>query len=299
MERYGHDSPPKVMWGVDDDIRDLFKDAKATLAKLPDGSIEELSQKFEAFAKEFEEMIFKEEAILLMILLESFTQDDWLQIASESDAYGYAILKPTEKWIPHRESFEQSAGADTSDNQLADALNQVQDDNSPEGTNTKVINTPEGQFTITFKPKEKEAADRTTQQPFGNGYLSVEQANLILNHLPLEITFVNKDDIFQYYNDSVPAAEMVFKRTPSQVGRNVELCHPPKVLDKVKKVFELLRNGQRDKVNMWFQSERLGKFVYVTYAAVRDQAGDFQGVLEYVQDIKPFFELDSEFNRDI
>nr|2QKP_A Chain A, Uncharacterized protein [Streptococcus mutans UA159]2QKP_B Chain B, Uncharacterized protein [Streptococcus mutans UA159]2QKP_C Chain C, Uncharacterized protein [Streptococcus mutans UA159]2QKP_D Chain D, Uncharacterized protein [Streptococcus mutans UA159] len=140
--------------------------------------------------------------------------------------------------------------------------------------------------------------DRTTQQPFGNGYLSVEQANLILNHLPLEITFVNKDDIFQYYNDSVPAAEMVFKRTPSQVGRNVELCHPPKVLDKVKKVFELLRNGQRDKVNMWFQSERLGKFVYVTYAAVRDQAGDFQGVLEYVQDIKPFFELDSEFNRD-
>ena len=176
----------------------------------------------------------------------------------------------------------------------------MQDANSPEGTNTKVINTPEGQFTITFKPKEKEAAaDRTTQQPFGNGYLSVEQANLILNHLPLEITFVNKDDIFQYYNDSVPAAEMVFKRTPSQVGRNVELCHPPKVLDKVKKVFELLRNGQRDKVNMWFQSERLGKFVYVTYAAVRDQAGDFQGVLEYVQDIKPFFELDSEFNRDI
>lgn len=300
MERYGHDSPPKVMWGVDDDIRDLFKDAKATLAKLPDGSIEELSQKFEAFAKEFEEMIFKEEAILLMILLESFTQDDWLQIASESDAYGYAILKPTEKWIPHRESFDNEADADTSDNQLADALNQVQDANSPEGTNTKVINTPEGQFTITFKPKEKEAAaDRTTQQPFGNGYLSVEQANLILNHLPLEITFVNKDDIFQYYNDSVPAAEMVFKRTPSQVGRNVELCHPPKVLDKVRKVFELLRSGQRDKVNMWFQSEHLGKFVYVTYAAVRDQAGDFQGVLEYVQDIKPFFELDSDFNRDI
>ena len=57
---------------------------------------------------------------------------------------------------------------------------------------------------------------------------------------------------------------------------------------RLRRFFELLRNGQRDKVNMWFQSERLGKFVYVTYAAVRDQAGDFQGVLEYVQDIKPF-----------
>ena len=64
--------------------------------------------------------------------------------------------------------------------------------------------------------------DRHSQQAFGNGYLSVEQANLILNHLPMEITFVNKDDIFQYYNDNAPADEMIFKRTPSQVGRNVE-----------------------------------------------------------------------------
>ena len=50
---------------------------------------------------------------------------------------------------------------------------------------------------------------------------------------------------------------------------------------------------------MWFKSERLGKFVYVTYAAVRDDKGDFQGVLEYVQDIQPFFELESGLKRDI
>lgn len=166
---------------------------------------------------------------------------------------------------------------------------------------TRIIDTPEGQFTITFtpKPKNESVANRETTQPFGNGYLSVEQANLILNHLPLEITFVNKDDVFQYYNDNVPADEMVLKRTPSQIGRNVELCHPPKVLDKVKKIFNLLRSGERDQVPMWFKSERLGKFVYVTYAAVRDDQGDFQGVLEYVQDIQPFFELESDLNRDI
>ena len=92
---------------------------------------------------------------------------------------------------------------------------------------------------------------------------------------------------------------MVFKRTPSQIGRNVELCHPPKILDKVKKIFNLLRSGERDQVPMWFKSKRLGKFVYVTYAAVRDDQGDFQGVLEYVQDIQPFFELESDLNRDI
>ena len=45
---------------------------------------------------------------------------------------------------------------------------------------------------------------------------------------PMELPFVNKDDIFQYYNDNTPSDEMIFKRTPSQVGRNVELCHPPR-----------------------------------------------------------------------
>ena len=284
MERYGHDSPPKVMWGVDDEIRELFRVSQNAVNQLPQESIEKISEVFEAFALEFEEMIFKEEAILLMILLETLTQDDWLSIAKESDAYGYAIIKPTAEWVPDRESFVEN----------------VETEHSEIHSNTRVIDTPEGQFTISFTPKEKESViDRSTPQRFGNGFLSVEQANLILNHLPLEITFVNKDDIFQYYNDSAPAEEMVFKRTPSQVGRNVELCHPPKVLDKVKKIFTLLRNGERSKVNMWFKSEKMGKFVYVTYAAVHNDKGEFQGVLEYVQDIQEFLDLDSDVNRDI
>ncbi|MCW1043180.1 DUF438 domain-containing protein, partial [Streptococcus anginosus] len=84
-------------------------------------TIEEISSAFEAFAKEFEEMIFKEEAILLMILLETLTQDDWLAIAEESDAYGYAIIKPTTKWQPHRENFEDTK------QDLAHSTNQTED----------------------------------------------------------------------------------------------------------------------------------------------------------------------------
>lgn len=78
MERYGHDSPPKVMWRVDDDIRKLFWDAGSKLQELSnsDADIEEFSKAFETFSEEFEAMILKEEAILLMILLETFTQDD-------------------------------------------------------------------------------------------------------------------------------------------------------------------------------------------------------------------------------
>ncbi|MCK4023089.1 DUF438 domain-containing protein [Streptococcus suis] len=287
MERYGHDAPPKVMWGVDDEIRDLFKTARKV---LEGGDLAATRAHFENFAKEFEEMIFKEEAILLMILLEIFTQDDWLQVAADSDAYGYAIVKPTAKWVPHREVFGEIA------EQAVDCISP-----QPASPNQQIIDTPEGQFTITFTPKEKSETvqDRTSPQAFGNGYLSVEQANLILNHLPLELTFVNKEDIFQYYNDSHPVEDMIFKRTPSQIGRRVELCHPPKIVDKVKKIFELLRTGQKDQFTMWFKSESMGKFVYVVYKAVRDDQGEFQGVLEYVQDIQPFFVIDSDFHRDI
>ncbi|HFR4576057.1 TPA: DUF438 domain-containing protein [Streptococcus suis] len=289
MERYGHDAPPKVMWGVDDDIRLLFKEARKALDTLPDGDIETVRQTFEIFATEFEEMIFKEEAILLMILLETFTQDDWLQIAAESDAYGYAIVKPTAKWVPHRFSFGEIA-----EQKDASSAPQARD------PNVRVIDTPEGQFTISFTPKEPTTSvlDPASPQPFGNGYLTLEQANLILNHLPLELTFVNKDDIFQYYNDSHPVEEMIFKRTPSQIGRNVELCHPPKIVDKVKKIFELLRSGQKNEVTMWFKKDE-ETFVYVVYKAVRDQEDQFQGVLEYVQNIQPYRELDSDFSREI
>jgi|GEM_PF-6807354 len=72
-------------------------------------------------------MIFKEKAILLMILLETSTQDDWLSIAEESDAYGYAIIKKKQARTRTEENTE----------------------------NTRIIDTPEGQFTITFTPKPK------------------------------------------------------------------------------------------------------------------------------------------------
>lgn len=140
---------------MDDEIRDLFKEAKAALEKLPEGSIKDLLDKFEAFAKEFEEMIFKEEAILLMILLESLTQDDWLQIASESDAYGYAIIKPLEKWVPERQSFANEAAADTSDDKLADALDQAPTGSLTDLTNTKSLRCQKASLPLPLNPKKR------------------------------------------------------------------------------------------------------------------------------------------------
>lgn len=288
MEKYGHDAPPKVMWGVDDQIRDLFAGVKQASLRISEEGIKPLQEQFEAFATEFESMIFKEESILLMLLLECFTQDDWLKIAAESDVFGYAIIRPNEKWQPERQPFiqtEESVKHDRSKDVLHSS-----------SVFHQTVELPDGDLTITFTPKNPSTKET---QPFGNGYLSVEQANLILNHLPMEITFVNKEDIFQYYNDAVPPEEMIFKRTPSQIGRHVDLCHPPKLLPKVRAILTALREGKRDSFEMWFKSESRGQFVHVTYKAVRDRDGIFQGVLEYVQDIAPYRAIDTDVYRGI
>ena len=276
-----------------------------------------------------------------MILLETFSQDDWLQVEAESDAYGYAIIKPEAKWQPERVDFqnqdtakdenttdndiqkdapieaskpeynqaphkqrqavnsEQNEGAAPSQNEAAPpSYNEVDSPSQNEAT-TSTIETEDGTFTITFEPKQqsKDTISRDQLLPFGNGHLSVEQANLILNHLPIELTFVNKEDIFQYYNDHVPFEEMLFKRNPGQIGRHVELCHPPKLIERVKQVFEVLRSGQQDEVKMWFKRD--DHFIHITYMAVRTSQGTFEGVLELVQDIQPYFDLETDMWRGI
>lgn len=341
MERYGHEAPPKVMWGVDDEIRELFDRAYQSFQQYPTVPIETTIEQFDIFEIEFLEMIFKEESILLMILLETFSQDDWLQVEAESDAYGYAIIKPEAKWQPERVDFqnqdtakdenttdndiqkdapieaskpeynqaphkqseaansEQNEGAAPSQNEAATPLYNKVDSPSQNEATTRTIETEDGTFTITFEPKQqsKDTISRDQLLPFGNGHLSVEQANLILNHLPIELTFVNKEDIFQYYNDHVPFEEMLFKRNPGQIGRHVELCHPPKLIERVKQVFEVLRSGQQDEVKMWFKRD--DQFIHITYMAVRNSQGAFEGVLELVQDIQPYFDLETDMWRGI
>lgn len=129
----------------------------------------------------------------------------------------------------------------------------------------------------------------------GGGYLTTKEAELILNHLPLEITYVDKNDVFKYFNKIAEASEMILVRTPISIGRNVANCHPPKSLKKVMHIVRDLKSGKRQSEEMWFKMR--GKYVHITYKGVFDEDGVFLGVLEYVQDIQPFFELPKEEKR--
>ena len=135
--------------------------------------------------------------------------------------------------------------------------------------------------------------DKTLQ--LGTGSLTMKQVELILNALPLELSFVDQENIVQYYNDTV--GEKLFVRTQSSIGRDMLLSHPPKSKAMVEHLLNDLKSGVKDKQEAW-DSKQDGTIVHITFVAVRDEVGEFLGVLEYVQDITEFTTLDGE-NRDV
>ncbi len=107
MEKYGITAPPKVMWGVDDEIRAAIKEVKGMLLNY-DGEKEQIFAKAEEAINRVIEMIFKEENILFPMVIETLSEDEWLTIADESDEIGYCLVAPQSKWKPERTDVEEN-----------------------------------------------------------------------------------------------------------------------------------------------------------------------------------------------
>lgn len=108
MEKYGITAPPKVMWGVDDEIRDAIKKAKGLLADYH-GDKTQVDEAIHEATTKVQEMIFKEEHILFPMVLETFSEDEWYKIAEESEEIGYCLTKPQGVWKPVNVNVEQKA----------------------------------------------------------------------------------------------------------------------------------------------------------------------------------------------
>ena len=106
MEKYGITAPPKVMWGVDDEIRAAIKEVKGMLQDYK-GEKELIFTKADEAAGRVIEMIFKEENILFPMVMETLSEDEWMTIESESDEIGYCLTEPQGKWKPERTNIEE------------------------------------------------------------------------------------------------------------------------------------------------------------------------------------------------
>ncbi|MBP6759957.1 MAG: DUF438 domain-containing protein [Flavobacterium sp.] len=124
---------------------------------------------------------------------------------------------------------------------------------------------------------------------YDEGYMTVEQVNLLLKTMPLDLTFVDENDKVIFYNRG---EERVFPRSAGIIGREVKFCHPPKSVGTVLKIIESFKNGTKNEASFWINfKERL---IYIRYFAVRDADKNYKGVIELSQDITDIKKIEGE-----
>ena len=112
------------------------------------------------------------------------------------------------------------------------------------------------------------------------GQLTADQVNLMLTHLPVDLSFVNEQDEVIYYSGT---PDRIFPRSPGVIGRKVQNCHPPKSMATVQKILDEFRAGRRSTADFWIEMQ--GKCILIKYFAVRDAEGRYRGCLEVSQNV--------------
>jgi hypothetical protein len=247
LEKRGLYGPSKVMWGKDNEIKDLLVKALLAIEKVSTGEELEVSieKTLKPLIEEVSGMIFKEEKILFPTSLEKLSANDWVEILQESDEVGYVFI-------------EKSKETETLMQELKDAL-------------------------------LEEPIFQDNAVSFPTGALKLKELMWVLNTLPIDITFVDKEDRVRYFSDN---RERVFVRTKSIIGRKVQNCHPPQSVDVVEGILKSFKKGKRDSADFWINIK--GKLVHIRYFAVRDRDRNYLGTLEVTQDITEIKKLQGE-----
>jgi hypothetical protein len=102
----------------------------------------------------------------------------------------------------------------------------------------------------------------------------------ILNTLPVELSFVDKNDTVRYFSHE--NREKIFPRTRGVIGMTVQNCHPEKSVHLVNQILADFKAGRRSVAEFWIETG--GRFVHIRYFPVRSPEGEYLGTLEVVQD---------------
>ncbi len=143
-----------------------------------------------------------------------------------------------------------------------------------------------------WKPERNEISEKTMSEGFiklETGILSLKQLELLLNTLPVDITFIDQDDVVRYFSQGT---ERIFVRTKAVIGRTVQNCHPPRSVHVVEELLADFKAGRKDVEDFYIKFR--DKYVYIRYFAVRDENGEYVGTLEFTQNIDPIQAINGE-----
>ncbi|MBN2396075.1 MAG: DUF438 domain-containing protein [Candidatus Atribacteria bacterium] len=217
---------------------------------LQDGDFKQVKDTGKELISAIRNMIFMEEKILFPTSLRKLKETDWIEIRKEEPEIGYAWTKPGNLWDINIARTKQQETIKT--------------ETVPSNITSDTVHIDEGN--LTFK-----------------------QINLMLKHLPVDVTFVDENDKVRYYSQG---KERIFPRSPAIIGRDVQNCHPPKSVHIVNKIVESFRKKEKDVAEFWLTMN--DRFIHIRYFAVYDDAGEYKGVIEVSQDVTDIRALDGE-----
>jgi len=238
-----------VMWSYHDDIRFNIKDINR-LTKEQSPDMKLLNRKIGDLFFAMYAIRFREEYILFPVISKLFNYDEWVSMQLQSYEVGFAFISTPKK------PQEKEALEDKKTNQ------------------TNIINSTN--FTDSL-------IDLDT------GQLSIDQIILMINNLPVDVTFVNENDEVRYF--STPS-HRIFPRSKAIIGRLVENCHPPSSVHIVKDLIDAFKSGKKNQESFWI--EMGDKFILIRYFAMRDENGNYKGTLEVSEEVSSIRKLTGE-----
>uniref|UniRef100_UPI003564609F DUF438 domain-containing protein n=1 Tax=Ancylomarina sp. TaxID=1970196 RepID=UPI003564609F len=124
---------------------------------------------------------------------------------------------------------------------------------------------------------------------FDTGLMTLKQAILLLNNLPVDITMIDENDKVCFFSNP---KERFFPRSKAIIGRTVQNCHPPESVHIVNELVEAFRDGSKDSEPFWIEMK--GRFILIQYFALRDEEGAYKGCIEVSQDLTDIRKLTGE-----
>ncbi|MFH1145123.1 MAG: DUF438 domain-containing protein [Candidatus Eisenbacteria bacterium] len=218
LERHGITGPTSVMWGKDDEVRRLLKGTAQALSGMTTlrGTERDVWAGFaEPALNALEEMITKEEKILLPLAAQKLSPEEWGEIWLQSPEYGWCLVEPRVGYRPPVPA-ESPGAADASAAEAA------------------AVGGMAGGIRL------------------DTGRLSLAQLQGVLALLPIDFTFVDSDDRVAFFS---PGRERVFGRSKAILGRKVQHCHPPKSLAIVERILADFRGGRQNSAEFWIEMQ--------------------------------------------
>ena len=271
LENHGFDRPTRIMWTFDDGVRDAIS---ASYALLREDKYEEFLASVPETLAKLRDLNSKELEVLLPTSFKLLSDEEFVRMSKNDHEIGYAIINAPGLYVV------------PGINDSAASLN-----GNAAGQNSAVsnefLNDLAGLLSKYVGPVGGAQVGKDAVLDVATGKLTLEQINLLFRHLPVDLSYVDENELVRFYSDT---PHRIFPRSANVIGREVKNCHPAKSVHIVEEIVEKFRSGEQSQAEFWINKP--GLFIYVIYTAVRDENGKFRGVLEMMQDCTHIRELE-------